>query len=202
MRVIKSIVHFIVLLIAVVVVHIFFPQKVIGRKYYKNKSGCIIYSNHISAWDPVVLAVALAPRKVYFMAKEELFKSKLLAWIMDALGAFPVSRGNADMTAIRTSINHIEKNHVIVVFPEGTRNEKKDGSLTKFHNGISIIAIKTRCNLYPVYIDCKNGYKLFKRYRIIIGKDVNLQDFYLEGIKKDNLNRSIDELKNKIMELM
>ena len=38
------------------------------------KEGSVLLaSNHLSNWDPVILAISL-PRKLHFMAKEELFK--------------------------------------------------------------------------------------------------------------------------------
>ena len=33
---------------------------------------------------------------MYYVAKEELFRNRLQAWFLNALGAFPVDRGKGD----------------------------------------------------------------------------------------------------------
>ena len=73
-------------------VRILYRLKVIGLENIPEKNGVIICPNHTSNADPVVLAVSLK-RQVYFMAKAELFKNKILRKLFKMVGAFPVERG-------------------------------------------------------------------------------------------------------------
>ena len=59
------------------------------------KSGpIIIAANHVSNWDPVVVALVIS-RPVYFMVKAALFKYKIMDKVVRALHAFPVKRGGS-----------------------------------------------------------------------------------------------------------
>lgn len=60
----------------------------------------IICANHRSYLDPVLI-ILIFDRRVYFMAKSELFKIWWLAPIIKAFGAFPVKRGKSDIGAIK-----------------------------------------------------------------------------------------------------
>lgn len=50
----------------------------------------IIASNHISNSDPVLLGLSQKKRRLFFMAKIELFKNKFFGALIRALGAFPL----------------------------------------------------------------------------------------------------------------
>ena len=69
--------------------------------------GFIVASNHITYSDPPVIA-AVFKGKFSFMAKSELFKNKLFAWLITRCGAFPVVRGAKDGAAIERAVNDIE----------------------------------------------------------------------------------------------
>ncbi len=85
---------------------ILFPAyKLLYRFKVKNKGavppegGVILASNHMSFADPVLLGLSVK-RRLYFMAKQELFRNKFAGAVIRALGAFPVERGAGDGRAI------------------------------------------------------------------------------------------------------
>ncbi len=202
MRLLNNAVHHFILGLAFIIVKLFFPFKVEGRKNLPKRGPYMLYANHLSGWDPIILAVMLAPRKGYFMAKKELFESKIMGWFFDCLGAFPVNRDNADITAVKTSIQHIQNDDIMIIFPEGTRNPEKDGKVKEFRNGVGIIALKTKCDVVPVYIDCIGGYHLFKRFKIKINKSFNVKDCAKKGLHRENLNSCVAQMKKAMIELM
>ena len=67
--------------------------------------------------DPVVIAL-VSPRIVHFMAKKELFKSKLLALFFKSAFVFPVDRGTADLKSLKNALKLLEKGKVFGIFPE------------------------------------------------------------------------------------
>ena len=75
-----------------------FRWEVKGQENIPAQGPLVIASNHQSLWDPPFLGTA-ATRKVYFMAKEELF-FPVFGSIIKQLGAFPVKRGASDRHAI------------------------------------------------------------------------------------------------------
>ena len=56
--------------------------------------GALLCPSHSSNWDPILVVLRLPIHyRVHIMAKEELFRNPVLAWILRKVGAFPVSLG-------------------------------------------------------------------------------------------------------------
>ena len=97
--------------------HISFGYRIIGRENIP-EGGCVVCPNHIQLSDPPFAAVALSHRTpLRLMAKKELFQgNKLFAWLIAALGAFPVDREGADITAIKTALSSVKAGHKLIIF--------------------------------------------------------------------------------------
>lgn len=103
------------------VCHIFVRIKISGKEFIPRKGGCLIASNHISFLDPPAVGSSVN-RTTYFMAKSELFESKLFGNFVSKLHCFPVKREGQDHTAISTAIKILREGKALVIFPEGGRN--------------------------------------------------------------------------------
>src|ERR1700690_2179591 len=77
------------------VFHVYFRMSRIGREHIPSTGPVIVAANHRSFLDPFVIGT-MARRPMYYVAKQELFRHPVVAWILGALGAFPVDRGAAD----------------------------------------------------------------------------------------------------------
>lgn len=99
--------------------HIYFGYRIIGRENIP-EGGCVVCPNHIQLSDPPFAAVALSHRTpLRLMAKKELFQgNKLFAWLIAALGAFPVDREGADITAIKTALSSVKAGQKLIIFPQ------------------------------------------------------------------------------------
>lgn len=170
---------------------IVYRVRVEGDNSLKGLKGCIIYSNHFSFLDPIVLGCFIKPQ-VRFMAKKELFSSKFSNFVLTRLGAFPVRRGETDISAIKNAIRVLRNGQVLGIFPEGTRN--KGESLLEAEPGLSMIAIKARVPVVPVAI--KSNYKPFNQVIIRIGKPINLNEYYEKKLSV----KEHKELSNRLME--
>ena len=83
--------------------------------------GALLCPNHSSNWDPILVVLRLPIHyRVHIMAKEELFRNPVLAWILRKVGAFPVSRGSNDIETVRTAMQSIKSGDNLLIFPEGT----------------------------------------------------------------------------------
>jgi 1-acyl-sn-glycerol-3-phosphate acyltransferase len=109
----------------------------------------IIAPNHTSHLDPPAVAV-MCPRRLRFMAKEELFHNRYLGGLIRALRAFPVKRGSGDTEAIRWTLSALEKNEAVLMFPEGTRGDGE--SLGFVNRGIAMIANRSKAQIVPVAV--------------------------------------------------
>ena len=135
--------------------------------------GALLCPNHSSNWDPLLVVLRLPINyRVHIMAKQELFRFKPLGWALRHVGAFPVSRGDNDIQAVKTAIQAIKGGDNLLIFPEGTtiRNGigHTDGLPAHAHAGVAVIGVRTGATMIPVFVDGEK--KLFHRTRIIFGK--------------------------------
>ena len=108
--------------------HIYFGYKVIGRENIP-EGGCVVCPNHVQLSDPPFAAIALGHGiPLRLMAKKELFKNKAFAWLIAALGAFPIDREGADITAIKTALGCVREGQKLIIFPQGTRGASGGGN--------------------------------------------------------------------------
>ena len=73
-----------------------------GRDHVPRKGGVILAANHKSFLDPFVIGCCVR-RPVYFVAKRELFARRWQGWLLNALGAFPIRRGESDEESMETA---------------------------------------------------------------------------------------------------
>jgi 1-acyl-sn-glycerol-3-phosphate acyltransferase len=109
----------------------------------------VLAANHRSNVD-FFLCAGVARRRIRYMGKEELWKSRLLGGFISALGAFPVHRGKADREAMRRCIKMLQQGEPLVLFPEGTR--RHGPKIEDLHDGTAYIAMKTGVPIIPVAV--------------------------------------------------
>jgi glycerol-3-phosphate dehydrogenase (NAD(P)+) len=126
---------------------VYFRMERIGREHVPASGPLIIASNHRSFMDPFVIGMMLR-RPTYFVAKTELFRNPVVAWLLSSLGAFPVERGQGDRDAMITARAILERGDVVVIFPEGTRT--RPGALGAPKRGVGRLALETGAPVVPV----------------------------------------------------
>lgn len=127
--------------------HTYFQIKIYGVENVPQTGTVIVVSNHASYFDPPIVSNCVR-RPVAYMAKEELFKVPVLAQIIRLYGAYPVSRGTADRTAIRSALKCLDNGWAVGVFLEGTRTP--DGRITDPKRGAALLAAKAKVPFLPV----------------------------------------------------
>ena len=179
---------------------LFFRWQVSGADKIPVTGGVIIAANHISLWDPPVIGAAIT-RQIHFMAKEQLFANTVFAWLISRLGAFPVRRGMADRTAIRTALSLLEDGKVLGLFPEGTRS--KTGKLGRPEPGLAMLAVKAGVPVVPTAIIGTNNVfregKLLPKFKIIFGKPLIFTRDNKDGLAdiSGKIMEEIDRLLNE-----
>ncbi|WP_297710470.1 1-acyl-sn-glycerol-3-phosphate acyltransferase [Dysosmobacter sp.] len=166
--------HFftVVYYVARVLVNVLFPATVEGLDRLP-RNGVLLCPNHSSNWDPILVALRLPVNyRLHIMAKVDLFKNPILAWILRRLGAFPVSRGSSDIQSVKTAMQAIKSGDNLLIFPEGTTIHNGigyvDGLPAHAKAGVAVIGVRTGATLVPVFVDGPK--KPFRRTRIIFGE--------------------------------
>src|SRR5919106_3208128 len=129
--------------------HVYFRLSRIGREHIPADGPVILASNHRSFLDPFVIAV-MARRPIYFVAKKELFVNRPIAWLLGALGAFPIDRHGGDEGAMATARAILERGDGVLIFPEGTRI--RPGALGRPKRGVGRLALETGAPVVPIAV--------------------------------------------------
>ena len=151
---------------------VYFRMQRIGREHLPRTGPLLLASNHRSFLDPFVIGT-MARRPVYYMAKRELFEKRWQAWVLNALGAFPVDRGAGDSDAMDTARAILRRGDCVVVFPEGTR--VRPGPLGDPRRGVGRLALETGAPVAPVAVigsdAVRRGWRIRPRkVRIRVGR--------------------------------
>lgn len=112
----------------------------------------IFMSNHQSNFDILALLAAM-PRRIYLIAKKELFDIPVFGASMRRGGYIPLDRGHGReaLKSMAMAAGMIRDGKSVVMFPEGTRS--KDLELLPFKRGGFMLALKAGVPVVPVTIN-------------------------------------------------
>ena len=131
----------------------------INRTYWRVE---VDGADNVPATGPVILApvhrsfmdffvvAEVTKRKIFYMTKEEMWKSPLLGSFLDSVGAFPVHRDGADRLALERAQDVLERGDVVILFPEGTR--RAGPVIQDLHEGAAFLAARTGAPIVPIGI--------------------------------------------------
>lgn len=108
----------------------------------------IAYSNHTGSVEVPIMFTELQPRPVTGLAKIESWDNWFLSWIFNIWGAIPIHRGEADMAAMRKSLDALKDGYILGLSPEGTRNRAR--GLNRAQPGIVTLALHSGAPLLPL----------------------------------------------------
>ena len=147
-----------------------------GREHIPPQGPCILAPTHRSNLDTPITA-AVTGRRVRFMGKDSLWKSKGWAWLLSSLGGFPVSRGTFDLEAMKRCLEVLEAGEPLVVFPEGER--KSGPTVQPLFEGAAYLALKANVPIIPIGIGgservMPKGSKMIYPYKVhvIVGEPI------------------------------
>jgi 1-acyl-sn-glycerol-3-phosphate acyltransferase len=174
--------------------------EVIGKEKVPKKGRLILCSNHISYIDPIIID-AYFPRYLFFMAKVEVFKNSFLAPVVKFFNAFPVNRQSFDRQTFRHSVEILDDEEVVGIFPEGTRSS--DGIIRDGHKGLGLIAVMGNSPVLPMALSGTNKIiqkpkkrLFFPKVRLIYGDIIETKPI----IEKYGNKQSINIIVKKTME--
>jgi 1-acyl-sn-glycerol-3-phosphate acyltransferase len=135
--------------VVVAIARTVFRVQVIGRPNVPETGPFILSPIHRSNLDTPVIA-AITRRRLRYMGKESLWRSRFGGWFFTTAGGFPVQRDSADRDALRAGREVLERGEPLVLFPEGTR---QSGPVVQpLFQGAAYLACRTGAPIVPVGI--------------------------------------------------
>lgn len=106
----------------------FFRLEASGLQNLPRDSAFILLPKH-QRWEDIPFIGFTVPRQLYFIGKQELFKTRFTDWFFKAIGGIPLNRQKpiASRRYLLASIRMLEKGEGVVLYPEGTYFRKKMG---------------------------------------------------------------------------
>ena len=147
--------------------------EVVGADRLPVTGPAVVAPNHASVLDGIVLGAAIS-RELRFVAKAELWQSRLLAWVLDGLDAIRIKRGCGDHLALARMREALDAGQAIAIFPQGAvRGDRV------WHRGAARVALVTGAPLVPVRLigtaqALSQGRIGFPRLRVIVGEPIKV----------------------------
>lgn len=164
-----------------------------GEKYKGFvKGGAVIAANHTSFADPFLVGVAFWYRRMFFLIAEAVMQGKLRTALLKGMGGIKIDRNNADIEAIRKSVDTLKSGHLLSIFPEG--GIKSDENINTIKSGAVLIASQAGVPIIPMYILPKKT--RFARRVVVIGDAIIPSEICK---KKFPSTSDINEITNKLM---
>jgi 1-acyl-sn-glycerol-3-phosphate acyltransferase len=147
--------------------------EVVGADRVPATGPAVVAPNHESFLDAIILGAAIS-RELCFVAKAELWRSRLLAWMLDGLGAIPIERGLSDYHAAELVLQALAAGQAVVIFPQGAVRSDRT-----WKQGAAHAALLTGAPLVPVRLvgtarALSRGRIGFPRLRVIIGEPIEV----------------------------
>jgi 1-acyl-sn-glycerol-3-phosphate acyltransferase len=169
------------------------------------KGPLILYSNHTGQIEVPLMYAHLQPRPLTGIAKVETWDNWFLRWIFNLWGAIPIHRGEADLEAMRKSLEALEKGKILAISPEGTRN--KTGQLLRAQPGVVSLGLRSGAPLMPIAHwggeNFSKNIKQLKRtdFHIRVGEPFKL-DTGNKRVTKEVRQQMVDEMMYRLAALL
>ncbi len=135
--------------IVIVICRVYLRLQIIDAHKIPKTGTFILAPSHRSTLD-IPVAAATTRRRLMYMGKDSMWKIKPIGAFLTALGSFPVTRGSADLEALKRCIAVLDRGDPLVLFPEGTRHRGR--IIEPLFDGAAFIAYKTGVPIIPVGI--------------------------------------------------
>jgi 1-acyl-sn-glycerol-3-phosphate acyltransferase len=157
-------------------------RRISGQEHTPTSGALLIVSNHLGNLDPIITGTKL-PRRLYILAKVELFSWPLIGWLARQADVIPIRRGQSDRDALRRVLEHLQAGHAVLLYPEGTYPKGNTPiGLIRAQPGAAMLALRSGATILPIgisgseYVWTRRGlpWNVFRRWPV----EVNVGEPY------------------------
>lgn len=175
-----------------------------GRKNVPGQGPVLIVANHQSNLDPPIIGSRVW-RKLNYLAKQELFASKIFGWMIRSVDAIPLDQHGIGFQGVKETLKRLRNGEAVLIFPEGKRS--LDGNMNPFRRGYINIAVKTGSTIVPAAIDGawamyppKQKYPNFFKPHVRVEFGEAIPPDVYRGMTEDELHALVERRVNDLFE--
>jgi len=159
-------------ILALPVLHLLFPIKVVGRENIPRRGAYVIISNHLNWLDSfAILAIFPIEPRVHFLGDTTMLVTRRFQWAtIKAVGGYiPVNRTLHQDAALFHHVDRcLQLGGAVALYPEGHYGDA-EGALQPFKKGFAHFASENQVPIVPVGLSGTKDLWLGKPVRIAIG---------------------------------
>lgn len=186
--------------------HILTRVELEGLENVPSKGGYLVASNHISIFEPPLVAV-FWPRPLEIVGAVDVLDRPVQGQIMKLYGTLEVHRGEADRSLLMAVIERLKMGLPVLIFPEGGRTHSP--GLREGWTGSAYVAAKADVPVVPVGItgteSVVDKLKRMKRTRLTmrVGQPLRLPPVpFRSAARKEALRANTDKIMQAIAALL
>lgn len=185
---------------------IWLGMRVEGAEHVPTSGPFILAPTHRSNMD-ILLACGVTRRRLRYMGKDSLWKFRPIGRMLSMLGGFPVTRGTADLEALKRCVAVLRAGEPLVLFPEGTR--RSGPTIDRLFDGAAFVAAKAGVPIVPVGIagaedSMPKGQRRIRRSRcvVLVGRPLTVETASAGRASRGELETATENLRVRLQELL
>lgn len=174
--------------------------EVIGKENIPDET-FVVYANHKSNMDPLILYLALNKR-LTAVGKDTLFKNPIMNNVKETFGAISIDRNN-DREALKQiifAIKEIKEGLSMIIFPEGGIKDRNEEEMVSLRAGAYKLVTKSQATILPISIIGSSEISKKRRFRrknvkVVIHKSIKYDEF--KDMNTNEIGLKVEEIINK-----
>lgn len=164
-----------------------------------NLTSYVVVCTHRTWLDVLALGIAMKPTPLHYMAKKELFQTKITKWFFTSLHAFPVDRENPGPSTLKIPHRLLKEGKVVGIFPSGTRSSEGVG----LKKGAFVIAKRSGVPIIPAVYQGPTSLKgILKREPLIVnfGHPIDIEKYKMKDAEEilEKIQKTFHELTSEM----
>jgi 1-acyl-sn-glycerol-3-phosphate acyltransferase len=186
-----------------------------GQEHVPAEGGIILVPNHISHFDPLVVAhyVYKAGRWPRFLGKASIWNVPFVGFMLRKTRQIPVERGSVEaVKSLDVLIEAIHQGGAVIIYPEGTTTREPDLWPMRGKTGAARLALVTGVPVVPIatwgaerVFDPRTGRLKFRPrtpISVTAGKPIDLSPWAAESPSRAVLDQMTDAIMLAIRDLL